>query len=791
MSSLLVGRDEAVEEILTALARVDERGGPAERLITLQGPPGIGKTRMAVEVLSTVADEGRRTAFAYLVDVAGEQRDPWEYDEAPNLEHIARAVQAALGITNVSAADPVAVLVTHLSAEEPGPLLVLDNCERIRAAVGDLVAIMLEASPGLQVLATSRAELGLPVERLIPLRPLTIPAETDGEDTSEATALLLQLVRSGGGRIPSDQWPQARALVRWSGGLPLVLEFIAARLRSGLTPDTVLSRLDGGGLLTTHGTRRRAQPHQRTLRQVLDDSFELCLDHERTMFVRTACFAGGFELDDAEVVCAGHGIAATEVIDLLAGLKEKALCSVDPDTGRYTMLPPIAEYAVRKLGESGEEDRVRRAHAEHFAQLAREAGDTWLSGPRDEVTWLAIAGRELDNLRAAMSWLRDHGSPEEALEIALNLARLRYWWFSGLLPEGSNLLRRLLDACPPSPSPLRLTATAMRAWMVLCQGDQVEATALRDTCRSLAAALGMTPAIADFLEGTYALLVDADPAAALPLLRRAVEKATADVAAGMPVAGDRHQAHMILGLAAGLIGDDRAEADTVSSAVLAEARAAGARYAASWAQWDVGLVSLLFNDNPAEALSHFQEGLRTQVELGDRWGTVWSATAICWALARATRGRRAATLLGASTRQQERVGSSTATGLQPFRHQTDHARKLVVDTIGTTIFEEEYERGRALPTVDAFAVALRPLTDTPPSTLVRADEMTLDDLTPAEAQIARMVAEGLRTNDIAQRTGRSTRTVNTHITRIYQKVGGVNSRPELAMWVQRVLLGRG
>ena len=802
MSSLLVGRDGAVTEILGALSQVDDQGRPAERLITLQGPPGIGKTRMAVEIVAAVAGQGRRTAFAYLVGVDGGQQDPWEYDEVPDLENIARAVQAALGITHVSSADPVEVLVSHLAGnleDRPfGPLLVLDNCERIRTAVGDLVAILLDVAPGLQVLATSRAELGLPAERLVPLRPLSLPPETGdedtGEDTSDAMTLLVHLVRTGGGTISPEQWPHARALVRWSGGLPLVLEFIAARLRSGLTAETVLRRLDGGGLLTAQGTRRRAQPHQRTLRQALDDSFELCTEGERTLFIRGACFASGFELGDAEVVCAGNGIAREQVIDLLGGLKEKALFTVDGDTGRFGMLPPIAEYAEHRLRARGEEDQVRRAHAEHFARLARTAADTWLTGAgdRNELAWLAVIGRELDNLRTAMTWLRDHDRPEIALEMALNLARLRFWWFSGLLPEGNNLLRRLLDACPPAPSPLRVAATAMSGWMALCRGDQRMALAERDHCRELVAALGMRdepPAVADFLEGTHALLVDADATTALPLLRRAVAKLTREVDAGLPVDGDRHQMHLILGLAAGLIGDDEDEAERTSSAVLAEAREAGAAWAASWARWNKGLVPLLFNADPEEALAHFQASLRTQVEIGDQWGTVWSVTAICWALARAAASRRAAVLQGASSRQQDRAGS-VATGLKPFRQQTDLARELVVGHIGPRLYDEEYTAGRAMHTKDAYALALRPLAATQPATPARGTDVTLDVLTPAESQIARMVAEGLRTNDIAARTGRSARTVNTHITRIYQKVGSVNSRSELAMWVQRIMMGR-
>jgi DNA-binding CsgD family transcriptional regulator len=192
----------------------------------------------------------------------------------------------------------------------------------------------------------------------------------------------------------------------------------------------------------------------------------------------------------------------------------------------------------------------------------------------------------------------------------------------------------------------------------------------------------------------------------------------------------------------------------------------------------------LFNGDAEQALTHFQASLRTQVEIGDRWGPVWSGTAICWALARATASRRTATLLGAATRLQERAGS-VVTAMKPFHQQIDVARGLVVDHIGTQLFDEEYRRGRAMGTAETHALALHPLTPA----LTRGD-LTLDVLTPAETQIARMVAEGLRTNDIAERTGRSARTVNTHIARIYQKVGNVNSRSELAMWVQRLRLGR-
>ncbi|MCS7482939.1 LuxR C-terminal-related transcriptional regulator [Umezawaea endophytica] len=798
--SRLVGRDEAVAEVLEALREVDADGRPAKRLITLGGPSGIGKTRMAQEVMAVVGARGRRTAFVYLADL-DEAQDHTPQRGDLDLDTIARKTQEALGITDVSSQDPVDVLVTHLARQpfDPdadglgglpgeedlvGPLLVLDNCEKVRDAVGDLAAILLSEAPSLQILATSKMEVGLPLELLIPLAPLSIPGEhADVDDASESTTLLLHLVTAAGRGIPREQLPDALDLARWSGGLPLVLEFIAARIKSGLPPAVVLQRLAGGALLTSRGTRR-PQPHHKTLRMAQDDTYLMCTESERVLLGRVAVFTGGCDLEDVEHVCSGDGIDRGEVIDLLGSLVDNTMLQVDTGTGRYRMLPPTRDYALSKLRERGDEPRIRGVHARHFSHLARLAADTWLTpgdGP-DEVAWLALAARELDNFRSAMAWLRDNDEPELGLEIALNLARLRFWWFSGLLPEGGTWLKRLMERCPPDAGPLLVSATAMRGWILLCQGDHEEAASMRDNCRDLVSALGLSdrpPAAADFVEGAYGLLARGEPES-LVLLRRAVEKYTAAAGPAAHLTGDKHQATLVLSLGAGLIGSDEREAESTARRCMTEAHEGGAQWAESWALWAAGLVPLLFGGDPEDAVRQFQAGLRTQVALGDKWGSAWSGTAIYWALARTAVPELTATLYGGAVRQQVNAGSKV-NYLIPLRDQTTIAERMVIDKIGQRSFTTHYDTGWHLPTDEVYALALRPPTGDTPPTAPRATG-GWQELTPHQQRIALLIARGLSNEEIAREVKATRRTVETHLSRVYTKLR-VPNRLALAAWV--------
>ncbi|WP_424188041.1 ATP-binding protein [Actinokineospora sp. G85] len=779
----LIGRAEVVEELL-ALVGAQEDGGPATPLITLSGAAGIGKTRVAHELVAHAAAQGRRTAFACLGEV-----DPAR--ATGDLGPLARVVLDALGVADGSASEVVDVLAAHL-AEASGvrPLIVLDNCERLKDEVARLVAVLLHASRSVQVLITCRGEIGLPSERVFPVPALPMPrADAGRDDGSPALALLLHLLTTKSVPVADDQWDALLELVRWSGGLPLVLVQIAARLRGGLPPATVLERMDRGRLLGG-GRGRVAQTRNRTLAQTLSVSYEDCSAKERLLFARLAVFAGGAEVDLIEEVCADDRVDEAEVIDLLAGLVAVELLIAD-GSGRFRMHNPMREYALQRLNDLGDEERVRDAHLARFSALAQDAGDHWLTpGPADRVEqeWQRVLCAEIDNLRAAMTWSMTRGRPRVGLAIAVNLARARFWWLSGRLDEGSSWLDRLTRACRDQPDLLVLNATGIRGWMLLCQGAPDTAAEVRDSCAALVETLGLSddpPPVVDFLTGAYLFLAEADTAS-LDHLRRAARKLTAAWDAGQPVFGDRHQVVLVLGLAAGLLGGGQRATAAAADQVLAEARAGRAELARAWGLWVRGTIPLDHGD-PAHALAEFQACLRVQVELGDSWGAAWATLGVVWALARLGAAEQAVRLHGGATRLQEGVGSRVE-GLAPFKALTRAALDGIRTHIGPNLFTTYHESGRELSDEDVYAQAQQPPKPARRAAasrkpVARDAEAGWDDLTPAQRRVAQLVARDKRNADIAGQLGIALRTVESHITAILRTLG-MTDRKQVREWAR-------
>ncbi|MEU7529155.1 LuxR C-terminal-related transcriptional regulator [Saccharothrix sp. NPDC042600] len=735
----LVGRDALVADTTGHVL------GP-DRVVTLAGPGGVGKTVLALEVARQC-----RARHAFPVAVA-------RLGDVTRAEELHREVVHAVGITDQSDADPVDVLLDHLRDREL--LLVLDNCEHLAEAAGDLCAVLLEEAPGVRVLATSRHHLGIAGERTVVVPPLSLA----GGPGSDAMRLLLRRAEAAGRATRSASADEAALaeLVEWSSGLPLVLELIAVRLGGGMAPRDVLDRLDGGRLLATR--TRRVRSHHRTLEQTLDWSYALCSPEQQRLLARVSVFAGGFSLAAAEEVCAGEGIGAHEVLDLLADLVAKSLVNAGPD-GRYRQLQPIREHGRRRLAALGEQDRVRDAHSAYFRALAARYAATWYSP--DEVALLGAAHDEMPNFRAALNHCAT--TPERAelgLGLLTDLGRLRVQFFHALLGEFRTWLTTLLDLAPVRPSPERVGATVTLGWIALCQGSQDAARAALAHCRELIGPAEVAPVV--FLEGAWAMLVEDDPRG-ITLLGRAVELADSP--------GDRGQFKLIKALAAGFHGDERTGADATADC-LADARAAGATWAASWARWACGLVPLRHGD-PARAVEWFRESLETQVALREQWGSTWSSEAIAWAQAAvADRDSSAsgvlestAELLGAAVALQEATGVAIG-GLVPFRRRREQARRTVVASVGETRFREAFQRGTGMDREAVYALALRP----------KVRRVALADLTTRQREIALLVAAGHPNHVIATRLHLSVSTVENHLTALFAKVGVAN-RVELAAWV--------
>ncbi|MEZ0072713.1 BTAD domain-containing putative transcriptional regulator [Planotetraspora sp. GP83] len=401
-----VGREEDVEWAGELLA--------AHRLVTLLGPGGAGKTRLAVE--SAEAFAARVPDGAWLVELAP-VLDPAELPQtvlaALGLRDTGLVPVRAPSASQVPEADPTGRLLAALSGR--AMLIVLDNCEHLIGAAATLADRLLADCPGVRILATSREPLGITGEMLWPVRPL---------DLDHAVRLFADRAAAARpGYRPEDHREAVERICRGLDGMPLAIELAAARLRT-LSAEVIADRLGDRFRLLTGGSRT-AMPRHQTLRSVVEWSWDLLDEEERALAARLAVFAGGATLESAEQVCEGD-------VDVLGRLVDKSL--VVFDGGRYRMLETIRAYAAERLAESGHERDVRLAHAQFFADLAEEAEPHLRR--REQVEWLRRLSAEHDNLSAALRWATDQGEADLALRLVGGLGW--YWWLVGHRLEGAH-----------------------------------------------------------------------------------------------------------------------------------------------------------------------------------------------------------------------------------------------------------------------------------------------------------------------------------------------------------------
>ncbi len=463
-----VGRDE---EVTTAVRLLCQDGA---RLLTLTGPGGVGKTRLALEV-ATMADH-HFVAGVVFVPLAALT------DPTPLVATLAQALQL-LDLPGQSLLDGVRAYL-----HEKRLLLLLDNCEQVAAGVGLLVADLLATCPGLTVLATSRVPLHIQGEHLTTVAPLTLPDLThlpppDVLAQNPAVALFLQRARA---LKPSLTWTEATATaiaaicVRLDG-LPLALELAATRITI-LPPQTLLARLEQRLTVLTSGPHD-LPPRQRTLRNTLAWSYDLLSSAEQAVFRGLGVFVGGCTLEAIEALGVAPDRGESAVLDSVASLTEKGLLQQDEQADgepRFTMLETIREYAREQLAWTGDEVALRERHADYFQTFAAEV-ERGAKGS-EQRTWYARAEVEYENLRAAAYWLTAHGQAEQALSLVSSIGL--FWIPVGRWKRGRGLLADLLAIDGTAPTVGRAKALGVAGFLAVVDDDSV--TAQRQFEESLA-----------------------------------------------------------------------------------------------------------------------------------------------------------------------------------------------------------------------------------------------------------------------------------------------------------------
>jgi predicted ATPase/DNA-binding SARP family transcriptional activator len=484
-----IGRERELAEVKRWLQQT--------RLLTLTGPGGCGKTRLALQAASEMV--GGLKDGVWLVELAA-LSDP---------TLVPQTVASMLGVREQPERALLDTLTDYLQAKEL--LLILDNCEHLLAACARLSEVLLRSCAQMRILATSRERLNVLGEIVRPAPPLSLPASHRSTlDTllqSEAIRLFIEraaAVLPTFALAPHNAVAVAQICQRLDG-IPLALELAAARVRL-LTPAQIANRLDDLFQLLTHGSQV-APPRQQTLRATMDWSYALLSRGEQGLFQELAVFAGSWSLEAAEAICKDEGgtlrvkdeIHPSEVLELLSQLIDKSLVMAEMQGGeaRYRMLEPIRQYAAEKLRESGELDQVQERHC-HFFLLFAEETESKLKGP-EQVQWLNRLEIEYDNLRAALSWALAAGKAELSLRLVVGLNL--FWRLRDYLNEGRAWTEQALRQTP-TPEQTESRGRALNALMHLAtfQGDYAAARSLADESLGLFLKLRDKQGIADTLQ---------------------------------------------------------------------------------------------------------------------------------------------------------------------------------------------------------------------------------------------------------------------------------------------------
>ncbi|MBO0848208.1 MAG: ATPase [Pseudonocardia sp.] len=719
------------------------------RLLTLTGAGGVGKTRLAMQVA-----EQLRPAFPDGIYIA-------ELDALRDPGLLAHTVATVLGLGDTGV-EPITRLREYL--EDKRLLLVLDNCEHLVDDCAMLASRLLSRAPELRVLTTSRHVLGIEGEHIMEVPPLPVP--DDEASGSDAVSLFCDRAAAAapGFDLDDGNREQVGAICRRLDGMPLALELAAAWVGT-LSPGGILDRLDDRFRLLTGGYRN-APSRQQTLSAAIGWSYHLCSPREQRLWSRLSVFAGGFDVEAVEDVCAGAGLERAQMLHLIAGLVEKSVVIRQPDThdagARYRMLETIREYGRALLVASGQQNMIRTRHAEHFRAVARRY-QAESFGPR-QLEWVQRMLREHPNIRAALEFgLSGSGQARTAMETAAAL--WNSWWGGAFGREGYRWLARALGM-DPEPTRVRGHALSTCAHFAVHLGEVDTARRMLAECAALVERLDDPVLRAGHAEHAgHAAMHRGEFEDACVLLERA--------AALYHELGDPGGVadSLILLAASALFLDDRRGVEAAKQA-LRLCREHDATWTKSYALRAVALNEWHAGDH-REGARLVQDAIRLQRAIRDWTGLAYMLEVLAWCSSSAGHHGRVARLLGAAALSWRLSGATTVT-TECYKGTNKRVAEQARDELGEDRFRTEFDQGFGLTADEMFAEALEEQT---PDTPRRGTE-----LTRREAQVAGLVAEGLSNKKIAARLAIAQRTVENHVERILSKLG-FTSRAQIATWV--------
>ncbi len=740
-----VGRRRELAEVRKKLSTA--------RLVSLVGPGGVGKSRLA---LRAATDLGR--AFrggAWWVELA-EVRDP---ALVPN------AVLSSLDLRDQAGTKPSELLLSHLKDREL--LLVLDNCEHLLGAAARLAGELVRGAPGVRIVATSREPLSAPGEHVLPVPPLELPSPHAPEPLqrlrqNEAVALFVERAEAASGAFELTESNRAAVadLCRHLDGLPLAIELAAVRTRV-LSVEQVLGRLaDRFDLLT--GGSRAALPRHQTLETAIDWSYDLLTPPEQRLLRRLCVFAGRFTIEDVQAIDGSR-----DLLDAVSSLVDKSLVTKEDIRGVacYRLHETMREYSERRLTEAGEKDEVDQLCTAYYVGMAQDmAPQARFRLPE----WLAWVELEIDNMRAVLRRCLIEKDSRNGIQLATSLA---WFWITRGTTEGVKWLDELLAAGPGNPETIGWSYF-IRGFLAVLQGNYEAARPVLDKAITASREAGQPVQLTNSLSmASIAAIMAGDAAVAARRLEEARDLAAEleDVPAKVSVL----QARSLTALFAGDF--EALKAASIEGGRMS--REVGDLYAVHMMNLNLGGAAMLAGD-VEESRVRYTESLRIAHRIDDRIGQYYLLAALSYHRALAGRAKDAARLLGASETIRTGAGATPMPAMVPLMVQ---AQSAAVAALGPERFEAEMETGRHLTRDAAVALALGEALDGDSATAAR-DGDGVEVLAKREAEVARLIAEGLSNKQIGARLFISERTVDSHVRSILNKLG-FNSRAQIAGWV--------